>query len=53
MLSQIDKRVAFQKGGLGGRFPGTKTGTTVHSDVPPERKTGTRVRSHVFFLTEV
>ena len=37
----------FQKGSFGGRFPGTKTGTRVHSDVPPERKPGTRVRSHV------
>ena len=27
----------FQKGGFGGCSPGTKTGTRVHSDVPPER----------------
>ena len=37
------QRVVFQKGGFGG----TKTGTRVHSDVPPERKPETRVRSHV------
>ena len=28
----------FRKGGFGGCSPGTKTGTRVHSDVPPERK---------------
>ena len=28
----------FQKGGFGGCSPGTKTGTRVRSDVPPERK---------------
>ena len=31
-------RVVFQKGGVGGCSPGTKTGTRVHSHVPPERK---------------
>ena len=30
--------MVFQKGGFGGCYPGTKTGTRVHSDVPPERK---------------
>ena len=30
--------MVFQKGGFGGCSPGTKTGTRVHSDVPPERK---------------
>ena len=34
----VDKRVVFQKGGFGGCSPRTKTGTRVHSDVPPERK---------------
>ena len=34
----VDKRVVFQKGGFGGCSPGTKTGTRVHSDVAPERK---------------
>ena len=37
----------FQKGGFGGCSPGTKTGTRVRSDIPPERKTATRARSHV------
>ena len=39
----------IQKGGFGGCSPGTKTGTRVHSDVPPVPgpKTRTRVRSHV------
>ena len=32
------ERVVFQKGGFGGCAPRTKTGTRVHSDVPPERK---------------
>ena len=41
-ISGVDKRVVFQKGGFGGCSPGTKTGTRVHSDVPPERKPGTR-----------
>ena len=34
----------FQKGGFGGCSPGTKTRTRVRSDVPSDRKTGTRVR---------
>ena len=34
----VAKRVVFQKGGFGACSPGTKTGTRVHSDVPPERK---------------
>ena len=34
----LRKRVVFQKGGFGGCSPGTKTGTRVHSGVPPERK---------------
>ena len=37
-ISRVDKRVVFQKGGFGGCSPGTKTGTRVHSDVPPERR---------------
>ena len=37
-LSGVAKRVVFQKGGFGGCSSGTKTGTRVHSDVPPERK---------------
>ena len=36
--SGVDKRVVFQKGGFGGCSSRTKTGTRVHSDVPPERK---------------
>ena len=44
---ETNLRVVFQKGGFGGCSPGTKTGTRVHSDVPPERKPGMRVRSHV------
>ena len=39
--SGVAKRAVFQKGGFGGFgacSPGTKTGTRVHSDVPPERK---------------
>ena len=32
------ERVVFQKGGFGGCSLRTKTGTRVHSDVPPERK---------------
>ena len=38
LVSGVHKRVVFQKGGFGGCSPGTKTGTRVHSDVPPERK---------------
>ena len=34
----LTKRWFFQKGGFGGCSPGTKTGTRVHLDVPPERK---------------
>ena len=41
------ERVVFQKGGFGGSSPGTKTGTRVHSDVPPERKPEQKVHSHV------
>ena len=37
----------FPKGWFWRIFPGTKTGTRVHSDVPLECTTGTRVRSHV------
>ena len=33
-ISEVHKRVVFQKGGLGGCSPGTKTGTRVHLDVP-------------------
>ena len=47
LFSGVVKRVVFQKGGFGGCSNGTKTGTRVHSDVPPGTKTGTRVRSHV------
>ena len=36
-----------EKGGFGGCSPGTKTGTRVHSYVPPERKPERGVRSHV------
>ena len=45
--SAVAKRVVFQrvvladafsKGGFGGCSPRTKTGTRVHSDVPPERE---------------
>ena len=46
-ISLVPKRVVFQKGGFGGCSPGTKTGTRLHSDVPPEPKTGTRVHLHV------
>ena len=38
IVSAVDKRVVFQKGGFGRCSPGTKTGTRVHSDVPPEQK---------------
>ena len=34
----VDKMVVFERGGFGGCSPGKKTGTRVHSDVPPERK---------------
>ena len=56
--SGVDKRLVFQTSGFGGCSSRTKTGTRVHSDVPPERKpeggafacnpgtkTGTRVHS--------
>ena len=53
--SGVDKRVVFlKKGGFGGCSPGTKTGTRIRSDDPPERKpergspgtkTGTRAHS--------
>ena len=33
----VRRRVVSKKGGFGGCSPGTKTGTRVHSDVPPER----------------
>ena len=38
LISEEPTRMAFQKGGFGGSSPRTKTGTRVHSDVPPERK---------------
>ena len=38
LFSGVHTRVVFQKGGFGGCSPGTRTGTRVHSDVPPERK---------------
>ena len=36
-FSGVRKRVVFKKGGFGRCSPGTKTGTRVQSDVPPER----------------
>ena len=42
-FSGVDTRVVFQKGG----FSGTETGTRIHSDVPLERKPGTRACSNV------
>ena len=36
--SPFTGRVVFQKGGFGGCFPGAKTGTKIHSDVPLERQ---------------
>ena len=38
ILFGVDQTVVSQKGGFGGCFRGTKTGTRVHSDVPLERK---------------
>ena len=37
-FSGVPKRVVFKKGGFGGSSPGAKTGTRVHSAVPPKRK---------------
>ena len=43
IVSEVHKRVVFQKGSSGGTKPRNETpernpGTRVHSDVPPERK---------------
>ena len=46
-FSGVDKRVVFQKGGFGGCFPGTKSGTRVRSPNSPERKPGTKTRTRV------